>query len=81
MDSGEWAQLAAVAGACGAALLLLARGRLLLLGGLTLLALAEAGLVADLSEREVIVAILKHLGLPSEPPPIARARSPNCQAA
>ncbi|XYI02126.1 hypothetical protein ACMHYB_21055 [Sorangium sp. So ce1128] len=38
-------------------------------------------LVADISEREVIVAILKHLGLPSEPPPIARARSPNCEAA
>jgi hypothetical protein len=50
VDSGEWAQLAAVAGAFGAALLLLARGRLMLLGGLALLALAEAGLVADLSE-------------------------------
>lgn len=50
MDSGEWAQLAAVAGAFGAALLLLARGRLMLLGGLALLALAEAGLVADLSD-------------------------------
>lgn len=50
MDSGEWAQLAAVAGAVGAALLLLARGRAMLLGGLALLALAEAGLVADLSE-------------------------------
>ncbi|WP_437774427.1 hypothetical protein [Sorangium sp. So ce1097] len=33
------------------------------------------------SERDVIVAILKHLGLPSEPPPIARARSPSCEAA
>ena len=31
--------------------LLLARGRLMLLGGLALLALAEAGLVADLSDR------------------------------
>jgi hypothetical protein len=38
-------------------------------------------LVADISEREVIVAILKHLGLPSEASPIARARSPNCEAA
>ena len=44
------AQLAAVAGALGAALLLLARGRWMLLGGLALLALAEAGLVADLSD-------------------------------
>ncbi|AUX47511.1 uncharacterized protein SOCE26_090320 [Sorangium cellulosum] len=38
-------------------------------------------LVTDLSEREVVVAILKHLGLPSEPPPIPRARSPSCEAA
>ncbi|HTN91425.1 MAG TPA: hypothetical protein VL242_47480 [Sorangium sp.] len=38
-------------------------------------------LVADISEREVIVAILKRLGLPTEAPPIARARSPNCEAA
>ncbi|WP_437911559.1 hypothetical protein WME73_28270 [Sorangium sp. So ce302] len=38
-------------------------------------------LVADISEREVIVALLKHLGLPSEAPPIARARSPSCEAA
>ena len=29
-----------------------------------------------LSEREVIVALLAHLGLPTEAPPIARARSP-----
>ena len=50
MDSGEVAQLAAVAWALGAALLLLARGRWMLLGGLALLALAEAGLVADLSD-------------------------------
>jgi O-Antigen ligase len=50
VDSGEVAQLAAVAGALGAALLLLARGRLILLGGLALLALAEAGLVGDLSD-------------------------------
>ncbi|XYI02182.1 hypothetical protein ACMHYB_21345 [Sorangium sp. So ce1128] len=38
-------------------------------------------LVADISEREVIVALLKHVGLPSEAPPIARARSPSCEAA
>jgi hypothetical protein len=50
VDSGEVAQLAAVAGALGAALLLLARGRLMILGGLVLLALAETGLVADLSD-------------------------------
>ncbi|XXT23955.1 transposase [Sorangium sp. So ce429] len=30
--------------------------------------------VADISEREAIVAILTHLGIPTEPPPIARAR-------
>ena len=33
-------------------------------------------LVADISEREVVVAILAHLGLPTEAPPRARARSP-----
>jgi hypothetical protein len=32
--------------------------------------------VADISEREVVVAILAHLGLPTEAPPLARARSP-----
>ena len=47
------AQLAAVAGALGAALLLLARNRVMLLGGLALLALAEAGLVADLSDQGI----------------------------
>ena len=46
MDSGE---LAAVVGAAGAALILLGRGRLMLLGGLALLAVAELGLVHDLS--------------------------------
>ena len=44
------AQLAALGGALGAALVLLARGRLALLGGLALLAVAEAGLVLDLSD-------------------------------
>ncbi|HEY3050682.1 MAG TPA: O-antigen ligase family protein [Gaiellaceae bacterium] len=48
MDSGE---VAAVAGAVGAALLLLGRGRLLLLPGLALLVLAELGLVYDLSDH------------------------------
>jgi hypothetical protein len=33
-------------------------------------------IVADISAREVVVAILAHLGLPTEAPPIARARSP-----
>ena len=37
--------------------------------------------VADISEREAIVAILTHLGIPTEPPPIARARDPSCDAA
>jgi hypothetical protein len=31
-------------------------------------------IVADISEREAIVALLTHLGVPTEPPPIARAR-------
>jgi hypothetical protein len=33
-------------------------------------------IVADISEREVVVAILAHLGLPPFAPPLARARSP-----
>jgi hypothetical protein len=33
-------------------------------------------IVADISDSEVVVAILAHLGLPTEAPPIARARSP-----
>jgi hypothetical protein len=33
-------------------------------------------IVADLSDSEVVVALLAHLGLPTEAPPIARARSP-----
>ncbi len=36
----------------------------------------SVGLVADIFEREVIVAILAHLHLPTEAPPIERARSP-----
>jgi hypothetical protein len=30
----------------------------------------------DISEREVVVALLTHLKLPTEAPPLARARSP-----
>jgi hypothetical protein len=33
-------------------------------------------IVGDISDSEVVVAILAHLGLPTEAPPIARARSP-----
>ena len=33
-------------------------------------------IVADISDSEVVVAILAHLGLPPFAPPIARARSP-----
>jgi hypothetical protein len=33
-------------------------------------------IVADISAREVVVALLAHLGLPPFAPPIARARSP-----
>jgi hypothetical protein len=34
-------------------------------------------IVGDISDREVVVAILAHLGLPTEAPPLARARSPS----
>ena len=51
MDSGDAAQYAAIAGALGAALLLLGRSRWPLLAGLALLAVAEAGLVLDLSNH------------------------------
>jgi hypothetical protein len=33
-------------------------------------------IVADILERDVVVAILAHLGLPPFAPPLARARSP-----
>jgi hypothetical protein len=33
-------------------------------------------IVADISDRNVVVAILAHLGLPTEAPPIARAHRP-----
>ncbi|WP_437979374.1 transposase [Sorangium sp. So ce295] len=41
-------------------------------------------LVADIgqrAQREAIVALLTHLGIPTEPPPIARARDLSCRAA
>jgi hypothetical protein len=37
--------------------------------------------IAEINEREAIVAILKHLGLDPDPPPIARARDPTDDAA
>ena len=48
MEHADLAQTAAVCGALGSALVLLARERLALLGGLLLLGLAEAGLVGSL---------------------------------
>jgi hypothetical protein len=42
---------------------------------------ARRRIVADISEREVLVTLLEPLGLPSDAPPIARARSPSCEAA
>jgi hypothetical protein len=38
-------------------------------------------ILAEISERDAIVAILAHLGLPREAPPLSRARSPSCDAA
>jgi Putative transposase len=38
-------------------------------------------ILADISERDAIAAILAHLGLPTEAPPLSRARSPSCDAA
>jgi hypothetical protein len=38
-------------------------------------------ILADLSARDAIVAILAQLGLPMEAPPFARARSPSFDAA
>jgi O-Antigen ligase len=48
MEHPDLAQLAAVGGAVGSVLVLLARGRLVLLAGLVVLALAEAGLAYSL---------------------------------
>src|SRR3954454_11702224 len=49
MEHADTAQLAAVAGALGSAIVLLARGRLPLLAGLVLLAFAEAGMALAFS--------------------------------
>ena len=38
-------------------------------------------ILADIIEPEVVVAILQHLGLPTESPPLAKARSPDSEAA
>jgi hypothetical protein len=38
-------------------------------------------ILSDVTEKAAIMAILQHLGLPTEPPPIARARSPSFEAA
>ncbi|MGH2848154.1 MAG: hypothetical protein ACRDL0_19425, partial [Thermoleophilaceae bacterium] len=48
MEHADTAQLAAVGGALGAVLVLLARGRLTLLAGLLVAAAAEAGLALSL---------------------------------
>ncbi len=50
MEHADLAQAAAVCGALGSALVLLARGRLALLAGLVALGLAEAGLVGALND-------------------------------
>ena len=33
-------------------------------------------IVSDVHERSAVIAIVAHLGLPTEPPPLARARDP-----
>jgi hypothetical protein len=53
MEHADLAQTAAVCGALGSALVLLARQRAVLLGGLAALALAEAGLVASLGTGDL----------------------------
>ena len=40
------------------------------------LAVERRAIVADISDREVVVALLAHLGLPPFAPQIARAQSP-----
>jgi putative transposase len=50
--------------------------RISLVDGLACPCGGRRAIVADISDREVIVAILAHLALPTEAPPIARARSP-----
>jgi hypothetical protein len=56
MDATEAAQLAAVVGTVGSALLLLAGGRVPVLSGLALLAGAELGLVLATSDRSVRIS-------------------------
>ncbi|HMI99812.1 MAG TPA: O-antigen ligase family protein [Gaiellaceae bacterium] len=51
MDAGEVGQIAALVGALGAGLVLLGRSRVPLVAGLALLAVAESGLVLDLSDH------------------------------
>jgi hypothetical protein len=50
--------------------------RIYLVDGLGCPCGGRRAIVADISEREVVVATLAHLGLPPFAPPIARARSP-----
>ena len=50
MEHADTAQLAAVGGALGSVLVLLARGRLVMLAGLVVLAAAEAGLALSLAD-------------------------------
>ena len=53
MEHADTAQLAAVGGALGSVLVLLARGRVTLLGGLLVLAVAEAGLALSLGDASL----------------------------
>jgi hypothetical protein len=53
VEHADTAQLAAVGGALGSVLVLLARGRLTLLGGLVVLAAAEAGLALSLGDASL----------------------------
>ena len=53
MEHADTAQLAAVGGALGSVLVLLARGRLVLLAGLVALAAAEAALALSLGDASL----------------------------
>ena len=53
MEHADTAQLAAVGGALGSVLVLLARGRVTLLAGLLVLAVAEAGLALSLGDASL----------------------------
>ena len=37
--------------------------------------------IAHIEQPDVVAAVLEHLGLPADPPPIARARSPGLDTA